>query len=623
MNQLNSTTETKRYTHKKAAKPQTFQPTKRVLVWVGCLLLSFGFFSCNETWDDYYTDNGVASDSIEIYSGTIDQYIKAQSNLSKINALFEAYGAFDSIHAAGGYTLIVCTDDVINGSTPDDEESFVLNSISDIAIAPDKLINGFGISTRLGKNVWISKVDGQILFDTFSLDKKVKTSNGYIYYVSGIIPVRQSVYEMFESLGTEYSYFAALVKRYEEVYFDKENSVPVSVDAMGNTVYDTVTAVRNPLIDRYTEDGLKIWDMFSEDYQSTMFIPSNDLIENAISTAIENIPIWLNRKATSADTVKFEEWIVKACFMGENLSQDLVAPSAINDILSVDGYQQVIDETQDAEEYEAVDPAVWRPSIQLVDYMNPVKLSNGVAYYVNDFKIPNHIVIYRVKSKFYQLWGAMTDAQKEEYFRWTNWVEPLIVNDAQSSFTLSETLPTMYYHVLTAIPSEDAIADSLQCSVNYDGVLYNSDTRKLSEAYLPAGEYYLRMGFKHSLRYSIDIYFNDDLLVEDMLLFAQGSNFHFDRGSVSDMDYYGSSSIGFPEGYNWRDWIEQNEKAVAYDTDGYQVAIVNIPEDGNFTITINSKDESYLYSPENGRSKNNVTQLMMYHWCLRPTTNNY
>jgi hypothetical protein len=233
------------------------------------------------------------------------------------------------------------------------------------------------------------------------------------------------------------------------------------------------------------------------------------------------------------------------------------------------------------------------------------------------------VVIYRVKAKFYELWGAMTDAQKTKYFRWTNWVEPLIVNDAQSSFTLSETLPTMYYHVLTAIPSAQAKKDSSVCSVTYDGLLYNSATRKLAEVKLPAGEYYLRMGFKHSLRYCIDIYFNNQKLVEDMLLFAQGSNFHFDRGSVSDMDYYGSSSIGFPEGYNWRDWIEKNEKAVAYDTDGYQVAVVNIPEDGNFTITISSKDNAFLYDATNARTKNNVTQLMMYHWCLRPTNRNY
>ena len=170
----------------------------------------------------------------------------------------------------------------------------------------------------------------------------------------------------------------------------------------------------------------------------------------------------------------------------------------------------------------------------------------------------------------------MSDAQKAQYFRWTNWVNPLVCNDAQSPFTLSETLPTMYYHVLTAVPTQEAISaatatdsltksrnllasaqvtlDSLStivspdsltqaaidsltssidslallipqqesfaagvkesdylCSVEYDGLLYNSEDANygLVECNLPAGEYNLRMGFKHSLTYSLSIYFND------------------------------------------------------------------------------------------------------------------
>ena len=65
----------------------------------------------------------------------------------------------------------------------------------------------------------------------------------------------------------------------------------------------------------------------------------------------------------------------------------------------------------------------------------------------------------------------MTAEQQSQYFRWSKWVEPMICNDAQGEFTLSETLPTMYYHVLTAIPSPEAIlaasaTDSLTKSQN-------------------------------------------------------------------------------------------------------------------------------------------------------------
>jgi hypothetical protein len=594
------------------------------LIPIGCLLLLFGTFSCNDSWENYYSANDQKSDNIEIYAGNIDAYIKSQADLSTLSSLFQDYGIYDSIQSTREYTIIVTTNNVLGNNLSFDKATFAKNCVSDISISPSKLTDGLGITTRLGKNVWVStKENGDIYLDNFKLEKLVKTANGYVYFVNGIIPVRQSIYELFESLDNNYSYFKSLVKRYEEKYFNQELSTPISVNAMGNIVYDTVWTARNFLIDRYSEGGLKTWDMFSEDYLTTMFIPSNNLITNAIDTAMSKIPVWMNRAATAADRKKFEEWIVRACFVNRRLENDVIDPSSPNDILCVDGFRQVINVAQDAKTYEKVDAAVWRPSVQRVDVNNAVQLSNGKAYYVTALKIPNHVVIYRVKAKFYELWGAMTDVQKSKYFRWTNWVDPLIVNDAQSPFTLSATLPTMYYHVLTAIPSTQARADSALCSVTYDGLLYNSITRKLAEAHLPAGEYYLRMGFKHSLRYSIDIYFNNHLLIEDMLLFAQGSNYHFDRGSVSDMDYYGSSSIGFPEGYNWREWFEKDPKAVAYDTDGYQVAIVNIPQDGNFTITISSKDESYLFSNPTDRSKNNVTQLMMYHWCLRPTTRNY
>lgn len=596
----------------------------KLLKLVTPVLILWGTISCTDSWEDYYSMKTINSEEVEVYQGDIVSYIKNQSTLSEIASILNEKGIFSQVQPSKNYTFIVCANDLLDESAIPDKAAFAKNCISDIAVAPSKLAEGLGIGTHLGKNIWISRTPANdVYFDNFKLKKSVKTQNGFVYFVEGVIPARPSVYEYFESLGDNYSYFKSLVRRYEEIYFDKDRSIPVSVDRMGNTVYDTVMTARNNLIDRYSETGAKKWDMFSEDFLSTMFIPDNTILNQAISTALANVPVWLNRPATAADRIKFEEWVVRACFVNRRLEKEVVAETSYSDLYCIDGYQQKINVAQDARLYEPVDPAVWRPSVQKVDAANPVQLSNGVAYYVRQFKIPNHVVIYRVKSKFYELWGAMTDSQKSKYFRWSNFIEPLIVNDAQSPFTLSATLPTMYYHVLTAIPSAEAIASKSVCSVTYDGVLYNSNTRKLVEANLPAGEYYLRMGFKHSLRYSIDIYFNNELLVKDMMLYAQGSNYHFDRGSVSDMDYYGNSSIGFPEGYDWRAWFEKDVKAVAYDTDGYQVAVVNIPSDGNFTLTIASSDISELYDPTNLRTKNNVTQLMMYHWCLRPTNRNY
>lgn len=596
--------------------------TKSIIAFFGLCLMVGVLISCQEAWDEHYSRAKMVSEDFTIWDGDIQSYIKSRPELTSMDSLLDDQNMYQETATESGYTFLVYENQKLALRTVGKDSLLARSCVSDISISPSKLTDGFSIFTRLNKNVWVYVRNGEVYFDNYKLSKKVKTNNGYVYYVDSVITVRPSVYDLLKNLGDDYSVFKSLVKRYEEVYFDPVLSTPKGVDPMGNTVYDTVMSVRNSLMDRYTADGLKMWDMRSEDFVSTLFIPSNVLINNAIKAAMDSTPVWLGRPATPADRAKFEEWIVKGSFVNKRLSAEEVSASA-SDFRCVAGYQMVIDVTQDAKTYEPADVASWRPSVQTVDAQQGLSLSNGKAYYLTNLKIPNHVVIYRVKSKFYELWGAMTDAQKLKYFRWNNWTEPMILNDAQSEFMLSETLPTMYYHVLTAIPTAAAIKDSLVCSVTYDGLLYNSTTKKLTECYLPAGEYYLRMGFKHSLRYSINIKFNNQLLVENMLLYAQGSNFHFDRGSVSDLDYYGSSSIGFPEGYNWKDWIEKNEKAVAYDTDGYQVAIVTIPHSGNFTITIESTDMSYLYTTVNGRTKNNVTQLMMYHWCLRPTTNNY
>ena len=653
--------------------------------------------SCTDNWDDHYDARAVTSDSedIEVYSGDVVSYLQSQPTLSEMTELIEKTGQMEPLPSDGQFTLVVCENDNLDMSKIANDTAFVKNSISDTPVSPDKFTENFGILTRYEtlydkKNLRVYLRDDDIYIDEYKLYKKVKADNGYIYYIDGTIIPRESIYEYLQALGDDYSMFKELIASYEEEYFDAESSTPDGVDDMGNTYYsDSVISVRNTLMDRYTQNGVAYWNMRSENYTTTMFIPSNALIEKALNDAYTNLPIWLNRAVTASDSAKFQKWIVEACFSNRRLSPEEVMTGA-PDFYAVGGYVRTIDESQDLEEYNLSDSAYWRPSVQLVDPTRTDTLSNGLVYYLSDFKIPNHVVIYRVKARFYEIWAAMSDAQKAQYFRWTNWTDPLICNDAQSSFTLSETLPTMYYHVLTAVPTQEAIQaatavdslnksrtllssaeitlDSLRtitspdsltvaaidsltrsidsltliipqqesfaagvresdylCSVEYDGLLYNSSDKNfgLVECNLPAGEYNLRMGFKHSLTYSLSIYFNDRLLVKDMSMSAQGSNFHFDRGGASEMTFFGPLSITYPEGFDAQAWFELDPKSIAYDTDGYQVAVVNIPTDGNFRIRVESSDMASIITSTTDRSKNNVAQLMMYHWCLRPTVNNY
>ncbi|MDP4278018.1 MAG: hypothetical protein Q8914_10370, partial [Bacteroidota bacterium] len=405
--------------------------TLKLLTYIGCTLIMGSLLSCQDEWDSHYSRAKMVSKDFIIWSGDIESYIKSQPELTAIDSVLDTQGMYKETATNKGYTFIVCDNEAMAKRISGNDASFARNCVSDISIDPTKLTNEFGLVTRLGKNVWVYVKDGETYLDDYKLVKKIKADNGYIYYVSGVIPIRKSVYQLVKGLGPDYSTFVSLVERYEETYFDKESSTPTGVDKMGNTTYDSVMSARNTLMDRYTSEGLPYWNMRSESFLSTVFIPTNEQISHAIAAAMDSIPLWLGREATEDDRTKFEKWIVTACFVNKRLTPAEVSATA-PDFRCIAGCQQMIDQAQDSKSYEEVDPACWRPSVQTVDVNNGIALSNGVAYYLTNFKIPNHVVIYRVKAKFYELWGAMTDAQKKKYFRWTNWVDPIIINDAQS-----------------------------------------------------------------------------------------------------------------------------------------------------------------------------------------------
>lgn len=602
---------------------------KSIVYSLMTLLTGSCFFTACSDWDDHFDATGVVTEKIEIYNGDVVDYMQKTADLSQISAILKEQKMFEDMNTDMDYTLIVCDNNHFDETIIQDKAMFAKNCVSDMSISPDKLVPGYGIATRANKNIWVNAGENGTKIDDYEIIKTIKTENGYIYYVAGTITVRLSVYEYLQSLGDDYSRIKELVASYEEEYFDRANSTPDGYDEQGNIKYsDSVIIMRNTLMDRYTEEGVETWNMKDEAYATTLFVPNNELVDRAINNAADCIPVWLNRQPTAADTAKFEKWIVRACFVDRQLTDADVIPGA-PDFACVGGNQKKIDVVKDQITYPSIDPAYWRPSVQTVDIANKVNLSNGVAYHCTNLKIPNHEVIYRVKSVFYQYWDVMTPEEQEEYFKWENWTYPDIVENAQGEFQLSQSLPTMYYHVLTAIPTEEAHRDSLMCSVTYDGLIYNTETGQLAECNLPAGEYYLRMGFKHSLTYSLSIYFNDSLLMKDICMYATGSNFHFDRGAASEVPHYGEGAIAYGEGFNPDEWMELNPKAIAYDTDGYTVGIVNLKQNGNFKIKVESFDESYLYTPADttnwgaARNNKNVTQLMMYHWCLRPTLKNY
>jgi hypothetical protein len=552
--------------------------------------------SCKDKWDEHYSkqETVINSDLVEVTGSSVEEYIQSSSELSTISGLFEENGIYGTMGTKDQlFTVLVYKNDKLSGANIEDAEFFAKTSVCDLGLTPSKLADGYSIQMWNGKYLAVMVEGGTTGSNIFiagsKLNSVVQANNGFIYFMEDLIFAPKSMYEMLTNLGPDYSMFKDLVFSLEERAFDRDNSVPVGVDETGNTVYDSVFVTRNLLMDRYNSGGSETWNMRSEFYSSTMLVPSNTLIAQALENAYNDVQNALNRKPTAADSTKFKEWIVKSTFYNQVLGPEQL--NGTDDIYSVSGYKEG--------ESASTDGTQWKPTVQKVNTSNPMTLSNGVAYYITSLKIPNNVVIYRIKNRFY-LWENCSSEEKDLYFKWTNLENPDIYDNG--GFGPIGPWPFVAYKCLRAYPTADATANKLPVSVECTGIALNDDG-SVSVALVPPGEYYLRMGFRSDkYPWRMNIYFNDELVAEG----ANPNGAHYDR-----------TKLGYPEGYNWRDWFSTTNKSNFYDCDGMEVATVTVTGTGLQPVKFK------IVSDDMTQGSGSRNRMIIYNWTLRPTTENY
>ena len=555
-------------------------------------------FSCTDKWDDHYMpgEKVVNSDLVEVVNQTAQEYIQSNADLSSISDLFTEQGIFDGLSSKDQqFTVLVYSNSTMSSAQITEPDFFANTCVSDLAFTPTKLVDDLSIQMWNGKYLEVDVDETATTTNYYiagaKISKIIQVDNGYVYLMETPIYAPKSVYEVLSGLGENYSLFKQLVFKYEERVFDKSNSVPVGVDNTGNTVYDSVFVTKNLLMDRYNSGGTATWNMRSEYFTSTMLIPNNTLVENALDKAYQDVRDALSRPTDANDTLKFEQYIIKSAFYDYVLtSKDLEGDA---DLYSVSGYIEG--------ESASTDGVQWRPSVQKVDVSNPVTLSNGVAYYTTALKIPNNVVIWRIKNRFY-IWDYCNETEKQEYYKWDG-MDNLSIHDA-GGFGPIGPWPFIPYKLLRAYPDDNAKAVGAAVSVECTGIALQ-DNGTVAVVMVPPGEYHLRMGFEsNKYPYLVDIYFNGELVSENL-----NPNIHYDR-----------TALGYPEGYVWKDWYATDNKASYYDCDGAEIGVVTITgtELQPIKIKIASRDIASL-----GAAGNSKARYELYCWTLRPTENNY
>lgn len=545
---------------------------KTIKYILSSILLISGIYACNDDWDSHYSqeEQVVNNVNITVVNKSAVDYLQSQPELSTMYQLFSETGVLDEmIEKDLLFTILVVNDDnALPRAVVTDDRTFLAKShISDISLSPSNLSDGQRVLMWNGKYINVSKVENEdndtsISFNGIAVKKITKVNNGYVYEIEDYVETPKSLYELIEGLGDDYSIFREMIMERNQLTFDKEASKIIGVDETGSNVYDSIFIVTNPY---FEAQG---FNMMSESLSATVLIPSNEVVNRALAAARQNLQEWGMLREDSI----LENWTFQSVFFNKKLSKsDFEANIDLNSIFSKQ----------------------WRTTVQQVDLENPVSLSNGVAYYVTDMKIPTNVLIYRVKD--YMRWYEyLSEEEKALYFDNEN----LTFDKMETKVTEWSGWPGVFPNIINRVVRfKTTDATIKEYTLNFTAFSYDEKNKVTTPYKIPPGEYDLCLGFEQKMGHDVEISFNGEYVGTVTASQLTKTDFHYDRGGQ-----------GYPEGYDVNKATDK--KKTSYDRDGGKVGVITI--EGTQPVNVVLKFHGI-----------NASKCCFHHWCLKPTKNCY
>ena len=266
-------------------------------VWVGC----------DTAWDKYFDQAGeFEGDAVSPLN--LLEYLKTQENYSEFVGLLKKSGMDEVLTKNQVLTVWV----VPNENIPEEIRSadsvavrrFVKNHINNVALYKSKL-TARKVHTLEGKILAVA-IDDQV----YSIDGVTVThmnqicQNGVIHELKdGALLPRNNIYEYMIGLGDICSIFRDTLNAYNDTIFDRENSLPIGENELGNTVYDSVFIIQNPFLSR--------GDIRDEEKEYTLFLPTNDVVKSMLMS-VSSFFAQMKMEFTAADTSRIMTWMLKS-----------------------------------------------------------------------------------------------------------------------------------------------------------------------------------------------------------------------------------------------------------------------------------------------------------------------
>ena len=262
------------------------------------LALSLTLTGCSDNWNDHYDARGGNETAVE---GTIWDVVSTDPELSNFSSVIEECGYSSLLASMQAFTLFAPTnanfteamrDSIINVYKSQATRANGSKELRNEAIAQFiyNHLSRYKNSVTSGTDTIIKMMNGKrLLLTENSFDGKefiksnIKTDNGIIFYIKDPLVFKPNIYEYITKTTDRDSDLDSLNaflsnSRFCFDEFDAENSVPGDI-VDGKTQYlDSVTVLKNTILEDWYGAGLN-----DEDSTYILIAPTNDLWKQKLS----------------------------------------------------------------------------------------------------------------------------------------------------------------------------------------------------------------------------------------------------------------------------------------------------------------------------------------------------
>ena len=327
------------------------------------MLFAMVFISCGDKWDEYYNGNDGSKE--EELDQTLQEFFAEHSEYNAFYKELELCGLDEELTKDQQLTLWVVNDDAMAASGIDKDDTLRMKyHMNYLPFLQSDLKDGLRIPTLNNIYLQITRQGEEVYVNRSKVESSYRLKNGVVHVISELMKSKINMFDYIKSLPDEYSMFRDSIMKNNEMLFDKANSIPTGVDITGNTEYDSVFYVYNPLFEKAQFN--------SEFKQFTLFLPDNEVLKDCF-TKLNTQYKAMGKTVTAVDSANAMTWIKEAAFYTGELKTFTDA-----DISSAFG-------------------RIWRPGIQEIDQSSMEELSNGILYKMTEVKIPTNYILTRIK----------------------------------------------------------------------------------------------------------------------------------------------------------------------------------------------------------------------------------